>query len=150
MTGPGAPNEDLPGENPPGEDPPDGELLPAPWRLPFELAREAFRAGSRPVGAVVHVRHVVYVAADPKWRGIEDVPGVGGLIADRWARREGPVGGPLAVFGTLLMQLWALRHRPTELAPGAARTARRRLAAADGLPGAPTAGAAYALLRPHL
>ncbi|WP_406332596.1 nucleoside deaminase [Streptomyces sp. NBC_00203] len=27
--------------------------LPAPWRLPFDLAWEAFRAGSRPIGAVL-------------------------------------------------------------------------------------------------
>ncbi|XES00784.1 hypothetical protein HEP87_60850 [Streptomyces sp. S1D4-11] len=28
-------------------------VLPAPWQLPFELAWEALRAGSRPIGAVL-------------------------------------------------------------------------------------------------
>ena len=28
--------------------------LPGPWHLPFELAWEALRAGSRPVGAVLY------------------------------------------------------------------------------------------------
>ncbi|MFF4251501.1 nucleoside deaminase [Streptomyces sp. NPDC001663] len=195
------------------------EPLPAPWHLPFELAWEAFRAGSRPVGAVVvdaagevvatgrnrsqepvappgqlagtniahaeinalaqlpawrrhdghrlyttlepcllcssalihsRVRHVVYAAPDPLWRGIEDVPLVGGLIAERWARREGPVDGPLATFGALLMQLWGVLHNPDEVDPTATRTVRRCLAAADGLLEAPTAQSAYDLLRPHL
>ncbi|MGW2833173.1 deaminase [Streptomyces sp. NPDC001286] len=31
-----------------------GDPIPAVWRLPFELAWEAFRAGSRPVGAVLY------------------------------------------------------------------------------------------------
>lgn len=30
-----------------------GPVLPAPWQLPFELAWEALRAGSRPIGAVL-------------------------------------------------------------------------------------------------
>ncbi|MHC3473418.1 nucleoside deaminase [Streptomyces sp. 7R007] len=190
--------------------------IPTPWRLPFALAWEAFRAGSRPVGAVVvdrdgavvavgrnrseeslappgqlagtsiahaeinalaqlptgrstegfrlyttlepcllcssalihsHVRHVVYAAPDPAWRGIEDVPGVGGLIADRWARREGPLQGPLATFGALLMQMWSALHEPDGATP--ASTALR-LVAIDGLLDAPTAQAAYDLLHPHI
>ena len=194
----------------------DGHALPTPWRLPFELAWEAFRAGSRPVGAVLvdadgqvvatgrnrsqeplappgqlagtniahaeinvlaqlpsggrpdghrlyttlepcllcsgallhsHVRHVVYAAPDPFWHGIEDVPGVGGPIAARWARREGPVDGPLAAFGALLMRLWTALHRPDDLTDPAARHC---LTTTDGLLDAPTAEAAYALLRPHL
>lgn len=196
-----------------------GTLIPAPWRLPFELAWEAFRAGSRPVGAVVvnaggevvamgrnrsqeatappgqlagtniahaevnalaqlpargrvdghrlyttlepcllcsaalfhsHVRHVLYAAPDPLWRGIENVPGVSRSLADRWPLREGPLDGPLAVFGALLMRLWALLHNPGELTPEATRTTRRCLTATDGLLAAPTAGTAYELLLPHL
>ncbi|MER7694401.1 nucleoside deaminase [Streptomyces sp. NPDC097610] len=153
--------------------------LPAIWRLPFELAWEAFRAGSRPIGAALvnadgevvasgrnrsqetvappgqlagaaiahaeinvlaqlpsqrryedhllfttlepcllcsgallhaHVGTVVYAAPDPLWHGIERVPSVGGAIAARWAHREGPVQGPLAVFGAMLMHLWTLCH----------------------------------------
>jgi tRNA(Arg) A34 adenosine deaminase TadA len=30
-----------------------GPVLPALWQLPFELAWEALRAGSRPIGAVL-------------------------------------------------------------------------------------------------
>ncbi|MGW2833172.1 hypothetical protein [Streptomyces sp. NPDC001286] len=97
-----------------------------------------------------HVRHVVYAAPDPLWHGIEDVPAVGGLIAERWARREGPVAGPLAAFGTLLMRLWAALHTPDDLDETAARTARHCLATADGLLDAETAQQAYELLRPHL
>ncbi|MEU0585844.1 nucleoside deaminase [Streptomyces sp. NPDC006132] len=185
--------------------------LPQPWHLPFELAWEALRAGSRPVGAVLvdadgrvvaagrnrseettappgqlagtaiahaevnalaqlptgtraddghglrlyttlepcllcsgalihsHVRHVVYAAADPMWRGVENVPGVGGLIAERWARREGPVGGPLAAFSRLLMDTWTM-----------ARAAAVPTAPGPGLLDAPTVHAAYAALLPHL
>ncbi|WPO76760.1 nucleoside deaminase [Streptomyces sp. KN37] len=155
--------------------------LPAIWQLPFELAWEAFRAGSRPIGAALinadgevvasgrnrsqetvappgqlsgtaiahaeinvlaqlssrrryedhrlfttlepcllcsgalihaHVGTVVYAAPDPLWHGIEQVPSVGGTIAARWVRREGPDPGPLAVFGAMLMHLWTLRHTP--------------------------------------
>lgn len=93
---------------------------------------------------------MVYAAPDPMWRGIEDVPGVGGPIAERWARREGPVDGPLAVFGALLMQLWDVLHTPDRADPAATRTVRRCLAAADGLLDAPTAQTAYDLVRPHL
>ncbi|WP_458245449.1 nucleoside deaminase [Streptomyces sp. MAI_2237] len=196
-----------------------GDPIPALWRLPFELAWEAFRAGSRPVGAVLydadgrvvaagrnraqetqappgqlagtalahaeinalaqlpsgrrwdghrlhttlepcllcsgalvhsHVRHVVYAAPDPLWHGIEDVPSVGGLIAARWARREGPAAGPLAAFGTVLMRLWAVRRTPEDLDDAAARTARHCLATVDGLLDAGSAQQPYDLLRPHL
>ncbi|MFJ3303196.1 nucleoside deaminase [Streptomyces sp. NPDC086549] len=196
--------------------------IPDPWRLPFELAWEAFRAGSRPIGAVLvdadgrvvatgrnrsqesiapagqlvgtaiahaeinalarlpigrrhpghrlyttlepcllcssalihsHVPHVVYAAADAMWRGIEDVPGVGGTIAARWARREGPLDGPLgslARFSELLMNLWGVLHNPEEVDEVAARAVRRCLAEADGLLDAPTAQTAYDLVRPYL
>ncbi|MEV6052317.1 nucleoside deaminase [Streptomyces sp. NPDC052107] len=195
--------------------------FPAPWQLPFELAREALRAGSRPVGAVLyapegrvvaagrnrsretdappgqlagtdlahaeinalaqlpagrrhpghrlhttlepcllcssalihaHVPHVVYAAADDGRRGIERVPEVGGAIAARWARREGPQEGPLrplARFGGLLMRLWQVRYGSQRLPEGAgAREARRLLDA--GVLTAPTARAAYALAAPSL
>ncbi|MET9906468.1 nucleoside deaminase [Streptomyces sp. NPDC006476] len=101
--------------------------------------------------ALIHspIRHVVYAAPDPVWRGIEHVPGVGGLIADRWARREGPVEGPLAVFGALLMQMWEVLHNGGGVEGDAGRTVRRCLAV-DGLLDAPTVHRAYTLLRPHL
>jgi tRNA(Arg) A34 adenosine deaminase TadA len=197
--------------------------VPALWRLPFELAWEAFRAGSRPIGAAIldgdgqvvatgrnrsqestappgqlvgtaiahaeinalaqlpagrryenhrlyttlepcllcssalihaHVRHVVYAASDAYWTGIENVPGVGGRIGARWARREGPVDGPLAVFSELLMNLWALLHSPAEAGiqgGGAVSTAlARRCLTVDGLLDAPTAEAAYQRVLPHL
>lgn len=191
--------------------------IPEPWQLPFELAWEAFRAGSRPVGAVLldadghvvatgrnrsqeatappgqlagtalahaeinalaqlptgrhydghrlyttlepcllcssalihsHVGHVVYAAPDPMWRGIEDVPAVGGLIAARWARREGPAadeGGRLAAFSQLLMAMWGVRYGRDR---GGDTTAPRPPAALEGLLDAPTAQAAYDLALP--
>jgi len=92
----------------------------------------------------------VYAASDALWRGIEDVPGVGGTIAARWARREGPVAGPLAGFSQLLMNLWGVLHTPDEIDDEATRTVRHCLAAADGLLTAPTAQTAYDLVLPHL
>ncbi len=195
----------------------DSALLPVMWREPFELAWEAFRAGSRPIGAVLvdaegavvasgrnrsqeaiappgqlagaaiahaevnvlaqlpsgrrygdhrllttlepcllcsgallhaHVGTVVYAAPDSMWRGIERIPSVSRAIAARWARREGPVQGPLAVFGAMLMHLWALRHAPETCEqgqdgglPGLAR----RCFDTPGLVEADTAETAYRL-----
>ncbi|MFJ9813673.1 nucleoside deaminase [Streptomyces sp. NPDC101151] len=198
----------------------EGAALPEPWRLPFELAWEALRAGSRPIGAVLldqdgriaatgrnrsqetagppgqlvgtaiahaeinalarlragrrytghrlyttlepcllcssalihaHVPLVVYAAADDLWRGVEHVPRVGGTIAARWARREGPLDGPLrplARFSELLMAVWAVRHPAPDGVPDepAARDARRLLDA--GLLDAPNVQAAYGLVSP--
>jgi len=195
--------------------------LPAPWRLPFELAWEAFRAGSRPIGAVLldgdgevvatgrnrsqestappgqlvgtaiahaeinalaqlpagrryenhrlyttlepcllcssalihtHVRHVVYAASDAYWTGIENVPAVGGQIGTRWARREGPADGPVAVFGELLMNLWALVHTPADVGiqGGDDGSPARRCLGGEGLLDADTVHQAYALVFPHL
>jgi tRNA(Arg) A34 adenosine deaminase TadA len=191
--------------------------LPTIWRLPFELAWESLRAGSRPIGAVLinadgemvasgrnrsqetvapsgqlagaaiahaeinvlaqlssrrryedhllfttlepcllcsgallhaHVGTVVYAAADPLWRGIEQVPSVGGAIAARWTRREGPVQGPLAVFGAMLMRLWTLLHTPEACNPacsdGLAVLARQCLDT-PGFAEAETAETAYQL-----
>ncbi|MGW7369787.1 nucleoside deaminase [Streptomyces sp. NPDC054841] len=195
--------------------------VPEIWRLPFELAWEAFRAGSRPVGTVLvdaadrvvargrnrsqeatappgqlggaaiahaeinvlaqlpsqhryedhrlcttlepcllcssalihaHVGTVVYAAPDGLWRGIENVPQVGGLIARRWARREGPVEGPLAVFGAMLMDAWALHHAPPAdehpVDPCLARA--RRCLQTQGFLDAPDVHVAYRLAWPHL
>ncbi|MEU6506895.1 nucleoside deaminase [Streptomyces sp. NPDC046942] len=192
--------------------------LPGPWHLPFELAWEALRASSRPVGAVLygpegnvvaagrnrsrepdappgqlagtdlahaevnalaqlpagrhhpghrlyttvepcllcssalmhaHVPHVVFAAPDERWRGVERVPEVGGAIGARWARREGPLTGPLrplARFGGLLMEVWEALHQPERVPPHA--PARRLLDA--GLLDAPTAEAAYVKVSPYL
>lgn len=201
------------------------DVLPEIWRLPFELAWEAFRAGSRPVGAVLldardrvvaagrnrsqestapagqlagaaiahaeinvlaqlsarqryadhrlfttlepcllcssalinaHVGTVVYAASDVLWRGVEEVPRVGGIIAARWARREGPAGGPLSVFGAVLMDLWSVLDAQST---GASLTRNGgcgflalagRCLEVDGLLDAETAEAAYQLLLPYL
>ena len=100
MNDPGDPSDPSEPEEPgkPGE---PGEYLADPWCLSFEPAREAFRAGSRPLGAVV-------------------------LDAD----------GRTVATG---------RNRSQE-----ATAPPRQLATADGLLDAPTAQAAYDLLRPHL
>ncbi|MGW6356942.1 nucleoside deaminase [Streptomyces sp. NPDC055092] len=192
--------------------------LPGPWRMAFELAWDAFRAGSRPVGAVLvdargrvvasgrnrsqesaappgqlagaaiahaeinvlaqlparhryedhrlyttlepcllcssalihaHVGTVVYAAADSLWRGVENVPHVGGAIAERWARREGPLEGPLAVFGAMLMALWTIVHNSPadgrETPGGGFESLARRCLEVQGFLDAPTAQAAYRL-----
>ncbi|MET9386822.1 nucleoside deaminase [Streptomyces sp. NPDC002928] len=197
--------------------------LPEPWRMAFELAWEAFRAGSRPVGAVLvdsrgrvvasgrnrsqesaappgqlagaaiahaelnvlaqlpahhrygdhrlyttlepcllcssalihaHVGTVVYAASDSLWRGVENVPHVGGAIAERWARREGPLEGPLSVFAAMLMDLWSLVHAsPTdgrELPGGDFVSLARRCLDVNGFLDATTAQAAYRLAWPCL
>jgi tRNA(Arg) A34 adenosine deaminase TadA len=196
--------------------------LPEIWRLPFELAWEAFRAGSRPVGAALmnadgevvasgrnrsqetvappgqlagaaiahaeinvlaqlssrrryedhllfttlepcllcsgallhaHVGTVVYAASDPLWHGIEQVPSVGGAIAERWAHREGPVQGPLAVFGAMLMHLWTLRHAPEageHAGSGALLALARQSLDIPGFAEAETAETAYQLALPRI
>jgi tRNA(Arg) A34 adenosine deaminase TadA len=112
-------------------------------------------------GALLHARvgTVVYAAADPMWRGIERVPSVGGAIAERWARREGPVHGPLAVFGAMLPYLWTLRHAPRT--PGTPETDEqprrdgplglaRRCLDTPGFTEAETVEAAYRLALPQI
>ncbi|MFB8135125.1 nucleoside deaminase [Streptomyces mirabilis] len=197
-------------------------VLPASWRLPFELAWEALRAGSRPIGAVLldgagrpvatgrnrsqestappgqlagtaiahaeinalaqlpaggryenhrlyttlepcllcsgafihsHVGHVLYAAPDPYWTGIENVPGVGGQIAGRWARREGPAAAPLAAFSALLMNLWAMRHTPAGLGnqgDDSSASLARHCLTVDGILDAPSVETVYRLAFPHL
>ncbi|MER5661884.1 nucleoside deaminase [Streptomyces mirabilis] len=196
--------------------------LPASWRLPFELAWEALRADSRPVGAVLldgagqlvatgrnrsqeftappgqlagtaiahaeinalaqlpaggryenhrlyttlepcllcsgalihsHVGHVLYAAPDPYWTGIENVPGVGGQIAARWARREGPAAAPLAAFSALLMNLWAVRHTSADLGnqgDDSLTSLARHCLTVDGVLDAPSVETVYRLAFPHL
>ncbi|MEU1028841.1 nucleoside deaminase [Streptomyces mirabilis] len=196
--------------------------FPASWQLPFELAWEALRAGSRPIGAVLldgagrpvaagrnrsqestappgqlagtaiahaeinalaqlpaggryenhclyttlepcllcsgalihsHVGHVLYAAPDPYWTGIENVPGVGGQIAARWARREGPAAAPLAAFSALLMNLWAMRHTPADLGShgdDSSASLARHCLTVDGVLDAPSVETVYRLAFPHL
>lgn len=57
--------------------------LPTPWRLPFELAWEAFRAGSRPIGAVL-------------------VDGAGRLLATGRNRSQESTAPPGQLVGTAL------------------------------------------------
>lgn len=200
----------------------DTAVLPAVWRTPFELAWEALRAGSRPIGAVLlnahgqvvasgrnrsqeknappgqlagaaiahaeinvlaqlpaqqryedhrllttlepcllcsgalihaHVGTVVYAAPDPMWRGIDEIPSVGGAIAARWAHREGAVQGPLAVFGAMLMDVWSLCHgAPTgeQASDSAVRSLARRCHETPGFMEAESAEAAYRLAWPQV
>jgi tRNA(adenine34) deaminase len=57
--------------------------IPTPWRLPFELAWEAFRAGSRPVGAVL-------------------VDATGRPVATGRNRSQEPAGPPGQLAGTAI------------------------------------------------
>ncbi|GAA3829873.1 hypothetical protein GCM10022403_073880 [Streptomyces coacervatus] len=129
------------------------ELLPARGRLPFEQVVNAVGDGwARREGPVDGTqssggRSPLRVGSALKGRGeLRDQP--------RWCRRRSTPHrrtsrGRVAHFGALLRQLWAVRHNPAASDPAATRTARRCLAATDGLPDAPTAQAAYDLLRPH-
>ncbi|MEU1117300.1 MULTISPECIES: nucleoside deaminase [unclassified Streptomyces] len=102
-----------------------------------------------------HVGTVFYAAPDPLWQGIERIPSVSGAIAERWTRRVGPVQGPLAVFGALLMDLWSLRHdAPPSGGERAfdhgAQASARRCAEIPGFTEAETVAVAYRLALPHL
>ncbi|MFH8737206.1 nucleoside deaminase [Streptomyces sp. NPDC017964] len=106
-------------------------------------------------GALIHshVGAVAYAAPDTLWRGIEDIPRVGGLIAKRWARREGPADGPASVFAAMLAGLWHILHDPSSNGPGAAcstsLTLAHRLLDIEGFLDAETAQVAYRLALPH-
>lgn len=60
----------------------------------------------------VHVGQVHFAAADPLWRGLQGLPDLNEHVARRWARRRGPLAGPLAVWGQLLPLLWVLDRSP--------------------------------------
>ena len=78
-----------------------------------------------------HVGVLRFAAADPLWTGIGQLPALNGHLAHRWPRRQGPLGGPLGRFATLLYLVTAVergaeaaleRHRET--APELLRSAR--------------------------
>lgn len=49
-----------------------------------------------------HVGTVRFAADDPMWDGMERVPDLNRHLARRWARREGPIDGPLRTWAALL------------------------------------------------
>jgi tRNA(adenine34) deaminase len=49
-----------------------------------------------------HVGVVRFAAADPMWRGVDRLPELSDQMARRWTRREGPLGGHLQTWATLL------------------------------------------------
>jgi tRNA(Arg) A34 adenosine deaminase TadA len=89
---------------------------------------------------VVQVGAVKFAAADPRWAGIEQLPGLNEEVRERWPTFEGPLNGPigawaailpcLALSGTLLRSL-----EPGEPALAAlARTAARLFREASAPP----------------
>ncbi|MFH8290243.1 hypothetical protein [Streptomyces sp. NPDC018059] len=105
--------------------------------LPFALAREAFGAGSRPIGAALLDAEGAVVAQLPSRRRYEDhrlfttlepcLLCSGALLHARagtvvYAAAD-HAHGPLAVFGAMLPYLWTLRHAPeTPGTPGTPET----------------------------
>jgi len=57
-----------------------------------------------------HVGVVRFAAPDPMWRGIERLPDLNHQIARRWTHREGPIGGYLQTWATLLPLLSAVER----------------------------------------
>ena len=49
-----------------------------------------------------HVGTVRYAAPDPYWNGVERMAELNANIAQRWTRRDGPLGGPLQGIAVLL------------------------------------------------
>jgi hypothetical protein len=121
--------------------------LPAPWQLPFELAWEALRAGSRPVGPVLY---------DPEGQAVTGrvQPQNSVLLHNRQGSRVAcsrgvrrPAAGP--VRRAARAAVGGVRYGSQRSPEGAgAREARRLLDA--GVLTAPTAEAAYALIAPSL
>jgi tRNA(Arg) A34 adenosine deaminase TadA len=57
-----------------------------------------------------HVGTVRFAAPDPMVRGIERLPDLNQQMARRWARRQGPLGGPLQTWAALLPLISALER----------------------------------------
>jgi hypothetical protein len=120
--------------------------LPAPWQLPFELAWEALRAGSRPVGAMLYDPEGQAVTAGRNRRTAHCC--TTGRVRE-WRAAGVSVSRPSARFGGLLVRLWEVRYGPQRSPEGAGAWEARRLLDA-GVLTAPTAEAAYALIAPSL
>ena len=62
---------------------------------------------------ICRVGEVRYLAPDPIWDGVADIPTLLSEQARRtWTRRVGPLTGPLATFCEALTVHWYLRHAP--------------------------------------
>lgn len=79
-----------------------------------------------------HVGAVRFATNDPMWYGIDTLPGLNHNLARRWARRIGPLDGPLQVWAALLHIVSALERgirsvvdAHTEAMPATVRLARR-------------------------
>lgn len=103
-----------------------------------------------------HVGTVRFAAPDPVWAGIAEMPRLNPNMARRWARRDGPAGGPLQQLAVLL-HLVAAAERDVNYVldchedgmPDLVRAARKLAPTADGLRTMPLA-AALDLMWPSL
>ncbi|MGI5247270.1 nucleoside deaminase [Dactylosporangium sp. CA-139066] len=75
-----------------------------------------------------HVGTARFAAPDPMWRGVEGVPALNAHLARGWPRLEGPQGGPLETFSSVMHLTAALE-----------RDAGWLLSAYDGSPALATA-----------
>ena len=69
------------------------------------------------------IGHVVFLAPDQLWDGIERLPELNAQTARRWPRHSGPFPGPLAVFAQILPTAWFFDASPTGVAIAAAERA---------------------------
>ncbi|HEX3811649.1 MAG TPA: nucleoside deaminase [Mycobacteriales bacterium] len=62
---------------------------------------------------ICRVGTVEYLAPDPIWDGVADIPTLlNGRGARHWTVRNGPAAGPLATFCAVLPAYWYLQYRP--------------------------------------
>ncbi|WP_432841428.1 nucleoside deaminase [Dactylosporangium sp. CA-092794] len=57
-----------------------------------------------------HIGAVRFAAPDPMWSGIDQLPTLNQHMARRWARRQGPLGGPLQTLAAVLHLVSALER----------------------------------------
>jgi tRNA(Arg) A34 adenosine deaminase TadA len=57
-----------------------------------------------------HIGAVQFAAPDPMWHGIDQLPKLDQHMARRWARRNGPLGGPLQTLAAVLHLVSALER----------------------------------------
>lgn len=63
--------------------------------------------------AISHVPRVVFAGRDPVWSYVRDLPGCDRRLAERWPELEGPMGGRLGVWASLVPLMERLERNPS-------------------------------------
>jgi tRNA(adenine34) deaminase len=95
-----------------------------------------------------HVGTVRFAGPDPLFAGIDRIPDLGPMMARRWTRREGPLGGPFGRLAVVLHLVWAVENGAQSLVDGHTGTMPDELDTARRLAG-PTADRLRALPFPE-